>query len=138
VGFLDAEYEEFIGPGGVDISDQREIVNAPEWSGGLAASQVWAVGASLEAQLHVDAAWRTKTYPTVSSSEVLAQDGYGVVNARAAIGADDERWQVSVGVRNLFDERYITQGFDVSAFPGYQLAYYGEPRTAMVRVSLRR
>ncbi|MFS2316829.1 TonB-dependent receptor [Maricaulis sp. D1M11] len=138
VGYMDAFYEDYIGPGGVDISDDRELVNAPEWSGGLAGTYEWAVGEDWFATLHADAAWRSKTYPTVSSSEVLAQDGYALVNAFAALGAEDGSWEVRAGVRNLFDEAYVTQGFDLSDFPGYQLAYYGAPRTADIRLVLRR
>ncbi|WP_203292447.1 TonB-dependent receptor [Maricaulis parjimensis] len=138
VGVMDAHYEEYIGPGGIDISDQRELVNAPAWSGGLAATYEWVLDNDLFARVHADAAWRSKTYPTVSSSETLAQDGYAVVNGFIAFGAGDDAWEVRTGVRNLFDEHYVTQAFDLAEFPGYQLAYYGAPRTFDVRLVLRR
>ena len=137
VGYMDAHYEEYIGPGGVNIADQREMVNTPEWSGGLAATYEWAVGSDLFATVHGDASWRSKTYPTVSSSETVAQDGYGIVNLFAGIGAADDRWEVRAGVRNAFDEHYVTQAFDLSEFPGYELAYYGAPRTFDIRLILR-
>ena len=137
VGYMDAFYEEYIGPGGVNIADDRELVNTPEWSGGIASTYEWPVGDTLHATVHADAAWRSKTYTTVSSAENLAQDGYALVNAFAAIGAADERWEIRAGVRNLFDEHYINQAFDLMEFPGYQLAYYGAPRTFDIRLVLR-
>ncbi|WP_417470464.1 TonB-dependent receptor [Maricaulis sp.] len=138
LGYMDAHYEEYIGPGGVDISDTRELVNTPEWSGGIAGTYEWMVSDDWLASAHIDAAWRSKTYPTVSSSELLAQDGYALVNAFVGVGAEDGSWEIRAGVRNLFDEAYTTQAFDLAAFPGYQLAYYGAPRTADIRLVVRR
>ncbi|MBO6764527.1 TonB-dependent receptor [Maricaulis sp.] len=137
LGYMDAFYEEYIGPGGVDIAGERELVNTPEWSGGAAATYEWPVGDSLYATVHADASWRSKTYTTVSSAENLAQDGYALVNAFAAIGAADDRWEIRAGVRNVFDEHHINQAFDLMEFPGYQLAYYGAPRTFDIRLVLR-
>ena len=128
LGFLDAEYDRYIGPGGVDIADQREMVNAPRWSWRLGAT--YAVPLSFGAlTLDGDVAYRSKTYPTVSSSEVLAQKGRALVNAQATLELGEGNWAVSAGVKNLFDEEYISHGFDLSDSLGYQLGYYGDPRT---------
>ncbi|RKR03817.1 TonB-dependent receptor [Maricaulis maris] len=137
VGYMDAFYEEYIGAGGVNIADDRELVNTPELSGGIAFTYEWPVSDNLYATVHADASWRSKTYTTVSSAESLAQDGYALVNAFASIAAADERWEIRAGVRNLFDEAYINQAFDLIEFPGYQLAYYGAPRTFDIRLVLR-
>jgi len=137
IGYLDARYDEYIGPGGADISDQRELVNAPKWSTRLGAVYVAELGASGRLTFGADAAWRSKVYPTVSSSEVLAQDGYTLVDAFLRWTDSNDRFSVELGGKNLTDERYVEQGFDLSDSLGYQLAYFGAPRTVRLTVGVR-
>lgn len=137
VGYLDAQYDEYIGPGGVDIADQRELVNAPEWSVRLGGVWERDLGAAGRLTVGVDAAYRSKVYPTVSSSEVLAQEGYTLVDAFVRWTDSSDRLYAELGGRNLTDERYIEHGFDLSASPGYQLAYYGAPSTVRLTVGAR-
>lgn len=134
VGYLKAEYDEYIGPGGVDISNERELVNAPAWTGRLGASYRTPIAVG-ELTLDGDLSYRSRYYPTVSSSEVLAQSGFTLANAALSYETPDGRWRISAYGRNLGDKRYIAHGFDLSDSLGYQLAYYGEPRT--YGVSLR-
>lgn len=129
VGYLDAHYDEYIGPGGVDISNQRHLVNAPKWDGRIGGTYRFDVGPRGAVIVGADLAYRSKTYPTVSSSEVLAQDGYGLVSAFVRYEHDEGRWWAQLGGKNLTDRRYIEHGFDLSDSLGYQLAYYGDPRT---------
>lgn len=129
VGYLDAQYDEYIGPGGVDISDQRHLVNAPEWSARLGGVYDIDLGDNGSLTLGADASYRSKVYPTVSSSEILAQDGYTLVDAFVRWSDRNDRLFVQLGGQNLTDERHIEQGFDLSDSLGYQLAYFGAPRT---------
>jgi iron complex outermembrane recepter protein len=137
LGYLAARYDEYIGPGGVDISDQRELVNAPEWSARLGAVYVAEMGQSGRLTFGADAAYRSKVYPTVSSSEVLAQDAYTVVDAFVRWTDSADRFSIELGGRNLTDERYVEQGFDLSDSLGYQLAYFGAPRTVRLTAGVR-
>lgn len=127
--WLDAQYDEYIGPGGADIAHLRTPVNAPEWSGRLGLNWQRQIGDAGRLLVDGDIALRSKTYPTVSSSEVLAQGGYALINAQVAFVTDDDHWTASLAVRNLTDKRYVSHGFDLSDSLGYQLAYYGAPRT---------
>lgn len=137
VGYLDAQYDEYIGPGGADISDQRELVNAPKWSTRLGAVYVAELGSSGRLTFGADAAYRSKVYPTVSSSEVLAQDAYTLVDAFVRWTDSNDRFSVELGGKNLTDERYVEQGFDLSDSLGYQLAYFGAPRTVRLTAGVR-
>ena len=137
VGYLDAEYLEFIGPGGVDISDQRELVNAPRWTVRLGATYDIALGNAGTLTLGADASHRSKVFTVVSSSEVLAQDATTLVDAFARFESVTDRWWLSAGVKNLTDKRYISHGFDLSDSLGYQLAYYGDPRTYNLTLGVR-
>jgi len=137
VGYLDARYDDYIGPGGVDISDQRHLVNAPEWSARLGGVYVADLGVNGSLTLGADASYRSKVYPTVSSSEVLAQDGYTLVDAFVRWSDRDDRLFLQLGGQNLTDERHIEQGFDLSDSLGYQLAYLGAPRTVRLTAGFK-
>lgn len=136
-GYLDGEYDEYIGPGGADISDQRFLVNAPEWTGRAGGSYRFDLGSAGGVTLGGDLTWRSKTYTTVSSSEFLAQDAFALGNAFIRWDHPDERVYVQAGVKNIGDTRYIEHGFDLSDSLGYQLAYYGDPRTWSVTVGFK-
>jgi iron complex outermembrane receptor protein len=137
LAYLDGQYDEYIGPGGLDISDQRELVNAPEWSGRLGAVYAFELGANGRVTLGADASYRSKTYPTVSSSEVVAQDAYTLVDAFVRWERADGVVFAELGAKNLTDERYIDHAFDLSASPGYELAYYGAPSTVRFTLGAR-
>lgn len=137
VGYLDAHYDEYIGDEGADLSDERELVNAPKWSTRLGATYVFDLGGSGDLTAGADVSYRSKTYPTVSSSEVLAQDKYALVDAFLRWSDKDDHFYVQAGVKNLTDKRYREQGFDLSDSLGYQLAYYGAPRTYRLTVGTR-
>ena len=137
VGYLDARYDEYIGPGGVDISDERHLVNAPEWSARFGGVYVADLGVNGSLTLGADASYRSKVYPTVSSSEVLAQDAYTLVDAFVRWSDRDDRLFLQLGGQNLTDERYVEQGFDLSDSLGYELAYFGAPRTVRLTAGLK-
>jgi len=137
LGYLDAHYDEYTGPNGADISDQRHMVNAPKWNTRLGATWRVDLGEHGSLTLIGDIAYRTKTYTTVSSSEILAQKAYAVSDVAARWDAPGKRYFVQLGVKNLGDTRYKTQAFDLSDSLGYQLAYYGEPRIVRLSVGAR-
>lgn len=137
LGYLDAQYDRYIGPGGNDISRLRKLVNAPEWSGRLGVKYRIDLGDRGGLSIGGDASYRSKTYPTVSSSEILAQPGYILVDAFVRWASAKERYYVQVGGKNLTNKRYRTHGFDLSDSLGYQLAYYGDPRVFRVTFGTR-
>ncbi len=129
IALMSAKYDEYIGPGGKDIAALRTPVNSPKTSYRLGLNWRHPVFDAGDLVFDADAEYRSKTYPTVSSSEILAQKGYTLLNAQVAFETADDHWTAQMGVRNLLDKRYITHGFDLSDSMGYQLAYYGAPRT---------
>ncbi|ESQ83128.1 hypothetical protein AEAC466_14795 [Asticcacaulis sp. AC466] len=134
VGYLDGHYDTYIGPNGADISDQRHLVNAPKWDTRGGATYRFDLGGNGSLTLIGDISYRSKAYTTVSSSEIVAQQAYTLVNAAVRWESPDAGYYVQLGAKNLTDRRYITQAFDLSDSLGYQLAYYGDPRT--IRLSL--
>ena len=126
LGWLDAEYDEFI-QGNVDLADTLTPVNAPELTAYLGYEHRWSVADNMELLFMASANYRDDVYPTVSSSEVLKQDAYTLYNASIALDINDGQTIIRLGGNNVSDEEYINHAFDLSANPGYQLAYYGAP-----------
>lgn len=136
-GYLESHYDQFIGPGGVDISKERKLVNAPRWDTQISANYVIDLAENGSLTVGGSMAYRSKTYPVVSSSEVLAQPGFISADAFARYDSPDDVWYVQLGVKNLTDKHHIEQGFDLSDSLGYQLAYYGAPRTVAATAGIR-
>lgn len=140
VSYLDASYDEFLAEPDpitgevVDVSDQREIVNTPEWATYLGLSYALPLASGAELSLLGSWAFRTKTYLEVNSSENLAQGDYSVFDASITYAFPDRNWRVILGGKNLTDEEYRTHAFDLSAFPGVELGYYNPPRTYSLSV----
>ncbi len=137
LGYLEGRYDEFVGDFGIDVSDRRKLVNAPKWDGRAGFTYDHELGSLGTLSLSSAISFRSKTYLTVSSSEVLAQDPYSLVDASLSYTSPDERWTVIVSGQNLTDKAYREHGFDLSASPGVELGYYGAPRTYGVNLRVR-
>ncbi|ANI79926.1 TonB-dependent receptor [Sphingobium sp. EP60837] len=84
-------------------------------------------GGSIAIYGHADFSHRS-TFNTSSSNSRYAQvPGYGIINARIGIRAEDGRWDLSVWARNLTDKNYF-QALTPGAF-GMVSGTIGEPRT---------
>ena len=136
LGWLDAEYKEYIDVSQRDLADERTPIHAPDLTGNLAAQYEIPMEFG-RLRLSADLSYRSKYYVEVNNLEALAQGGFALLNAAVALEDPAGRWEVSFGVRNLTDKAYITHGFDLTAFPGIGLAYHGAPRTFRVRASYR-
>jgi len=135
LGLMDAKYDEYIGAGGINIADERELVNTPKTTAQVSLQYILETQTWGYFTFVADASYRSKTYPTVSSSEILAQDARTLFNATINYFSPDEKWIVRLGMKNITDERYISHGFDLSDSGLSQLAYYGAPRTASLTAS---
>ena len=136
LGFLDADYQEFIDATQRDVAGERTPIHAPDQTGSLAA-QYEVPTAFGRIRLAWDVTWRSDYFVEVNNLAALAQEGYGLHNAAAVFEEENDRWTVSLGVKNFTDETYITHGFDLTAFPGVGLAYHGAPRTYRLKASYR-
>ena len=134
LGHLDAQYREFVDATGNDVSSERTPINAPRWTANLGVQSVHATTLG-RVRITADLGYRSKYYVDVNNLDALAQSGYRVLNVAVDLEDHDEEWAVSLGVKNLTDAAYVTHGFDLTAFPGVGLAYYGDPRT--YRLGLR-
>jgi iron complex outermembrane recepter protein len=142
LAWLDAQFDEYMFKG-VNIADQQEFTNAPEFSGALnleyrtdlAAGNLAArVGYAYQSEvvatteITVDPVTHVVTQP-------ITQDGYGVLNA-GLIWRSGGPWSVSLQGTNLTDKTYRTTGYVIPAL-GVRTGFYGPPRqyTLSVRYS---
>ena len=136
LGWLDADYKEFIDASQRDLADDRTPIHAPDWTANLGAQYEIPMEFG-RLRLAADLSYRSKYYVEVNNLEALAQSGFALLNAAVALEDLAGKWEASIGVKNLTDKAYITHGFDLTAFPGIGLAYHGAPRTYRVRLSYR-
>jgi len=65
----------------------------------------------------------------------LGQPAYWVHNLRLGLRSPDERYELALWVRNVFDQVYFTDAYDLSAGFGLILKVVGEPRTVGATIS---
>lgn len=146
-GWIDAKYTEFlVSVGGVltDISDQRVIQNTPEFSGAITTNYTRPVAGG-DLSLIAQASYKSRTHIFEVANAFLDQGGYGLVDASLVWTSEDNRWQIGVHGKNLFDREYRVAGYDFLAHnldgsfvqpltptlgrEGVLTAFYGPPRT---------
>jgi len=81
-----------------------------------------------------DGSYQSKVVFITGSVPEIEEDGYFAGNASIELGIDD-RWSVTAGVINLFDERYLIQGNASLATLGYAERIFARPRNWYIQVS---
>ncbi|MBT8069789.1 MAG: TonB-dependent receptor [Xanthomonadales bacterium] len=133
LGYIDAEYKEFIGATGEDVADERVFQNTPDWTAGgiltydvpvnlFNTPGVFSVITSLS--------YRGKTSQFEIPTPELDQDSYTLWDLSLVWRQDSGRWSAGIHGKNLTDEEYKVAGY---YFPSLGLennvtAFYGNPR----------
>ena len=135
LAWLDAKFDTYMFKN-VNIADQQEFTNAPDFSGALNAEYRIDLdgGGSLSArvgytyQSRVVATTEVVKDPvTLATVQPITQDGYGLVGAGIIWKANDA-WTVSLQGSNLTDKEYRTTGYNLYAALGVHTGFYGPPR----------
>ncbi|MGQ0558331.1 MAG: TonB-dependent receptor [Sphingosinicella sp.] len=157
LGYINADYLEFIDARGIDVADRREIQNTPEWTAsGTITYTTPLAGGQLNANSTLS--YRSATQQFELRIPGLDQGGYALLDANLVWRSENDRWMIGLHGRNLTDQRYITSGYnflrqnpDTGDFilangqpglssalgaQGILTAYYGAPRTFYVSVGL--
>ncbi|HEU0310155.1 MAG TPA: TonB-dependent receptor [Sphingomicrobium sp.] len=130
LGFLDAEYREFITvvnrdengallidpvtllPTSVeiDMADFREVQNTPKWtlSGGLNYDTPLASG-----RLNVNStlSYRSSSQQFEIAAPGIDEDGFALLDASIVWRSAGDRWSIGLHGKNLTDTKYITSGY---------------------------
>jgi len=145
LGYIDAGYDEFIGPTGADVANQRVIQNTPDWTASSRISYVTPFKLiSYDGTLSIINAlsYRGDSSQFEIPSSYLDQEAYTLWDMSLIFRGDDGRWSIGLHGKNLGDERYKVAGYNfVNVNPttgaltsalgreGTLTAFYGDPRT---------
>ncbi len=122
LGYLDAEYREFItlvnrDQNGVlvpaheeDLADFREVQNTPKWtlSGGLNYDTPLASG---RLNVNTNLSYRGKSQQFEVAAPGIDEDGFALWDASIVWRSAGDRWSIGLHGKNLTDTRYITSGY---------------------------
>ena len=154
LSYIDAQFDEFLAyiPTGplnttcpllvgcfVDVSDQRDFQNTPEWTGSVSATWTHWFEDGSELAFTPSAAYRGAYQQFETPAPLLDQDAYWMYDASVVWTSASDRWTVGLHGKNLSDERYKTGGYN---FPGpvtgdSVIAFYGAPRTFTARLGVK-
>lgn len=125
IGVLDPVYGDGVFTSGVDISN-NQMINASKFNANVSGDFVLYEAGDRSLDLHVNGIYTGDVFYDVFEGQ--GQEGYWIANAQLAYNA--ENFVVSFGVRNLFNEEYLTYSLDlVSAGLGFNYNTRGMPRT---------
>jgi iron complex outermembrane receptor protein len=139
VGWLDAEYTEFVDATGQDVSDQAVFQNTPEWtaSGALTYERPLSLFGSDGRFFFIPSiAYRSEASQFEFPNELLDQDAFALWDLSIVWEDDDGHWRVGLHGKNLGDEEYKVAGynFPTLGLEGNVTAFYGPPRTVTATV----
>ncbi|WP_375289973.1 TonB-dependent receptor [Qipengyuania sp.] len=110
VGYIDAKFLNYIDARGIDVADNREIQNTPEWtaSGTIGYSIPVGDGAI---DISGTAAYRSSSQQFELPTPLLDQPGFTLFDANVVWTIND-MFSLGVHGRNLFDKQYIVAGYN--------------------------
>jgi outer membrane receptor protein involved in Fe transport len=85
---------------------------APEWSGSASLTYEHPVGDTLKGRFNVGAKYSSDYNTGSDLFPPKSQKAYTLVNARVALGSQDDHWTIELWGQNLFDKKYTQVGFN--------------------------
>ena len=140
--YLDLEPDEFLDANRDTFVDTQVITNAPKWTGGLRFNFDFpALGGLLTAS--IGGAYRSESTLTNEGGAFagqpvrpIIQDSYMLYDAWVSWLSPDAKWRLGLNAKNLTDEGYLTNGYNIPAL-GILTGSYGAPRTVLATVEYR-
>jgi iron complex outermembrane recepter protein len=124
-----------IDPFGVTQNFRGEAYpNTPKWQGSLAADYEFPVSDNLNAFLGTNVTMRSKTNGGLGENAILTIDGYTLLDLRAGVGSEDDRWKLSVWGRNITNKYYWTNAYKIADISA---RFAGRPATYGATLSIR-
>jgi len=141
IGYLDAEYNEFIDPFGNDVADERVFQNTPDWT--ATGVLTYEVPLSLFENPGMLSFITALSYKGAHSqfetpNEFLDQDAYTLWDLSVVWSDDSGHWNAGIHGKNLTDKEYKVAGYYFPAptlgLEGSVTAFYGNPRQVWATV----
>lgn len=134
--YLDAEYESFASGATADNTGNT-LQRAPKHKFNFGAQYEWSAGDVGVFMARLDWTRQSKIFFEASNTPLEVQERYDLIDARLALRAHDDSWEVALWGKNLDDELIKTHIVAFAPF-GQQLNTYQPPRTYGVTLSFRR
>ena len=149
LGYLDAEFNQFIDNFGNDVADERVFQNTPEFTGNAGFALGLPVASGI-VDLLGSLSLRSDASQFEARNPFLDQDGFVLADASLVYTADSDRFAIGVHGKNLFDKRYIVAGYNFVAGgtdgqpfrptlgrEGTLTGFFGDPRRVFVQAEVR-
>ncbi|WP_084581067.1 TonB-dependent receptor [Sphingomonas azotifigens] len=118
------------------VTPNDDLPLTPALTANLALGYDIAMGGGMTLTPRVDASYTSKITFITGSIPLIEEDGYVVANGSLTLKLND-RYEVSAGVNNLLDSRYLIQGNASLATLGYAERMYARPRNWYLQLSGR-
>ncbi len=142
IGYLDAEYKEFIDATGTDVANQAVFQNTPKWTASGSATfetpfSLFETAGSIA--VITSLSYRDDTSQFEFPNPLLDQESYTLWDLSVVWEDDDGRWRAGIHGKNLSDEEYKVSGynFPTLGLEGNVTAFYGSPRTITATAEYR-
>ncbi|MGH8222845.1 MAG: hypothetical protein ACREQZ_07710, partial [Woeseiaceae bacterium] len=129
VGSADPYNAPVFGSNDINI-EGAPLPNHPDWSFNASGRLRLPVTDNWEFVGQADVLWEDEIRRDLQGTRALFSESHWNVDARLALESTDDKWSVAVWARNLTDETYITEAYQVLGFGFYIAgANYNYPRT---------
>jgi iron complex outermembrane receptor protein len=118
------------------VAPGDDLPLTPAFQGNLALSFPFALNDRFKLTPRVDGSYTARLVFITPSDPLIEQGGFFVGNATLTFADKSKGWQVTAGVQNLSDERYLVQGNASLATLGYAERMYARPRNWFLRLSV--
>lgn len=125
------------GAAGVNDLSGRTSENTPEFSGSLSLSHRLELSGGFELNTLIDAAFQSAQFRQADLDPTLRQGAYAKVNLATTFGPVEGAWDISLTVKNIFDENTFSYGNDAPLLEGTRLFIPELPRTMAIRLRTR-
>jgi iron complex outermembrane receptor protein len=134
MGLLSAKIQQGAIAGGAIPVNGHKLPEAPNVSATLAADWTAVSVTAGQLVLHLDGNYASRQYFELENENRIAQDPYGLLNARLAWHGQDDRWELGVWGNNVTNHFYLTNAYDLQAL-GFDYLHRGLPREYGLDVS---
>ncbi len=134
--WLDAKIDQFVNTvgGPVDFSGNT-LPLAPKFSLTGIADYTIPLGSGDFIDLVGSASYKSKVFFDLSDDPLIMQSGFWLFDARASYVINDGEWRFSVFGKNLGDQKYLNEAFNLTQTFGFLQQIVGQPLTVGAEVS---
>lgn len=129
IGYLDAQYEDYISLIAGDLSGNR-LPGLPEWNVNFAGQYEIFLNNDFVITPRLEYVYVAQRYFDPNELEDISSRGsHNLVNGRLSFSPADAGWELALWGKNIFDEEYIVDAGDLTATFGFIPTYYGPRRS---------